>query len=141
MMERLSHHNMIEYYQQHALFWDSERHHEILTTNDTTTIYYNDEIIGFFCLKTDINASFCWIKDLQLYPEWRNYGIGKWVLETIESTCRQQHLCWLRLCVFINSPALALYYRHGFVLVDENTGILRLEKQLSSSCPVNRQEK
>ncbi|WP_438905140.1 GNAT family N-acetyltransferase [Dickeya lacustris] len=132
MMERLSQHNMMTYYQQHALLWDAEHYRETLITNNTTTIYYNDEIVGFFCLKIDIDASFCWIKDLQLYPKWHNYGIGKWALETIESTCQQQQLCWLRLCVFINNPALALYYRHGFILVDEKTGILRLEKRLSS---------
>ncbi|UAY98318.1 GNAT family N-acetyltransferase [Dickeya dadantii] len=130
-IEELSRSNMMDYYRRYDLIWDGERYGNLLHSLDVLVICSHQQTAGFVSQLVDSQNSFCLINDLQLYPQWQQKGIGKWVLEQIEGRVQQQGLKSLRICVFRDNPAKGLYQRHGFRQVSESVEILRLEKTLS----------
>ena len=131
--QRLCCGNMLTTYKRHGFHWDVEQFEEKWQDNKNFAVRINGEWIGFLSLK--ILPDMLYLRDLQLLPDWQRRGIGSACLTWLISLAHQpgislqtadihemkiqKHVSSLRLRVFSDSPALALYERHGFVMLDE----------------------
>lgn len=143
--------NMLATYKRHGMNWDDEQFAECWRDNENFAIRVNGEWVGFLSLKA--LPDMLYLRDLQLLPHWQGRGIGSacldWLITrvcqpdttrpvgmTIDEATDHQHRA-LRLRVFSDSPALGLYKRHGFVLVNEQStptrggNILAMEKRVT----------
>lgn len=145
--QRLCCGNMLATYKRHGFHWNEDQFKEKWQDNKNFAIRVNGEWVGFLSLK--VLTDMLYLRDLQLLPDWQRRGIGSACLEWIISLARQpeislqtadthemkiqKHLRALRLRVFSDSSALALYERHGFEQVSEQCtptragGILALQ--------------
>ena len=65
------------------------------------------------------------IVDLALLPDWRNRGIGTFVMKHL-CTLAEQEKASVTLSVFAANPVLTLYRRIGFRQVAQNSGYLQM---------------
>ena len=73
-------------------------------------VYLEAAQIGFARLVTDY-ATFAWLADVFVLPEFRGQGIGKWLVGVIAAHPRVQGL---RRWVLTTRDAHGLYAQHGF---------------------------
>ncbi|BBO56202.1 GNAT family N-acetyltransferase [Cobetia sp. AM6] len=147
--------NMLATYKRHGMSWDEELFSERWQDNENYAIRINGEWVGFISLKA--LPDILYLRDLQLVPHWQGRGVGSACLNWLIQLATQQEYGQslmkdraselspgaqpcpraLRLRVFSNSPALALYQRHGFTLVNEQCtptrsgSIMALERPLA----------
>ncbi|MDH2374679.1 GNAT family N-acetyltransferase [Cobetia sp. 3AK] len=116
---RLSCGNMLATYKRHGFHWDAEQFEEKWQDNKNFAVRLNGEWIGFISLKS-LN-DMVYLRDLQLVAQWQGRGIGStclsWLIDCLSK--RQPHDTLLRLRAFSDSPAIALYERHGFLRLEE----------------------
>ncbi len=63
-------------------------------------------------------------------PEYRNIGVGSWLLDCLCDEARKQHIHFLSLNVDKLNPALNLYLRKGFEAVKEGGTSITMKKAL-----------
>lgn len=80
-------------------------------------IEYKTEDIGLF--KINNNSSPWYIIQIQILPEFQGRGIGDYILKTIIKDAKKLSKN-IKLSVYKNNPALKLYKRNGFKIVEEN---------------------
>ena len=73
-------------------------------------VYHGDAQIGFARLVTDY-ATFAWLADVFVLPEFQGQGLGKWLIETITAHPRVQGL---RRWILATRDAHGLYAQYGF---------------------------
>jgi GNAT superfamily N-acetyltransferase len=73
-------------------------------------VYRGTAQIGFARLVTDY-ATFAWLADVFVLPEFQGQGIGKWLIEVIVAHPRVQGL---RRWVLATKDAHGLYAQYGF---------------------------
>jgi len=73
-------------------------------------MYRGDMQIGFARVVTDY-ATFAWLADVFVLPEFRGRGLGKWLLEVISGHHRLQGL---RRWLLATKDAHGLYAQYGF---------------------------
>ncbi len=73
-------------------------------------VYRGAAQIGFARLVTDY-ATFAWLADVFVLPEFRGQGVGKWLIGTVVAHPRVQGL---RRWVLATKDAHGLYAQHGF---------------------------
>ena len=74
-------------------------------------LYKNNQQIGFARVVTDY-ATFAWIADVFVLPEYRGQGLSKWLMEVILS---HPELQGFRRWVLATKDAHSLYERYGFI--------------------------
>ena len=74
-------------------------------------LYKNNQQIGFARVVTDY-ATFAWIADVFVLPEYRGQGLSKWLVEVILS---HPELQGFRRWVLATKDAHNLYARFGFI--------------------------
>lgn len=84
-------------------------------------IYARDRRIGMINWKTD--ADTCELENICLLPEYRNQGTGSRLLTEIIENCGYSKI---RLQVFKKNPAVHLYQRLGFSVVEETENHFRM---------------
>ncbi|MGA8761221.1 MAG: GNAT family N-acetyltransferase [Stellaceae bacterium] len=85
-------------------------------------VYRDDAQIGFARVVTD-EATFAYLADVFVIAGERNAGLGQWLVETILSDPRLQHL---RRWLLVTRDAKSLYQRCGFG--DLKAGLSYLER-------------
>ena len=74
-------------------------------------LYKNQQQVGFARVITDY-ATFAWIADVFVLPEYRGQGLSKWLMEVILS---HPELQGFRRWVLSTKDAHSLYARFGFI--------------------------
>ncbi|GKX54632.1 hypothetical protein SOASR030_07440 [Leminorella grimontii] len=130
LAESLSQYNTADYYAKYGISWKTH----LFTTNwemrENYRVVYDDTHVGFLMLEAEPESGELYIHDLQLDKAYQRRGIGSQVLTLIERLARQREIQHLRLSVFIDSPAQALYGSRGFVVVNQNESRVSLYKRL-----------
>lgn len=86
--------------------------------------------IGFFQLLT--KGDFLYINEFHLCPDFRNKGVGSYLLELMEDEANKKHLPSIKLEVFLNNKAKSLYDRAGYKIISytESNSVI-MEKWLN----------
>jgi len=73
-------------------------------------VYDQERQVALARLVTDF-ATFAWLCDVFVHPDYRGRGIGKWLMETIQA---HPNLQGLKRWVLVSRDARGLYSRYGF---------------------------
>jgi GNAT superfamily N-acetyltransferase len=76
-------------------------------------VFEDEQQVGFARVISD-GATFAWLADVFVLPEWRGHGLGVWLVETILA---HPDLQGLRRWSLATRDAHSLYSRFGFVRV------------------------
>ncbi|CAI8909060.1 GNAT family N-acetyltransferase [Pseudomonas sp. IT-P218] len=123
--------NMLRYYIQHDLLWLDEAFDVAWAGRDNRVIVHFDRRLGFVSLSRDARALY--IRELQVGQAYRGQGAGSWAIyQVLALACREGRGA-LRLTVFENNPARALYERKGLKVVGRDECFLRMEREASAA--------
>ena len=110
--ETLAREQMAHYRAARGTQWDPARFRDSWSVFDNRVIEIDRRAVGVLRL-LDVNGALE-IRDLQVLPAYRGRGVGAWALAQAERMARARGLAELRLRVYPENPALALYERSGF---------------------------
>lgn len=130
LAETLARENMANYYAQRGLIWQPELFLQSWPDTENYRIHWQRSLAGF--VRFQAYSGILTIRDLQLYPDFRKQGIGTQALDVLENMARLRGCHLLRLSVFKENPACALYLRRGFSPVEEENAVLRLQKIIAT---------
>lgn len=108
--------NMQPYYQQHAVAWDKTQIEQMTQQLVNLDILLAGKPVGIIRLSFDTEG--CYLRDLQVAAQYQNRGIGALALAEAERLAKAANAAVLKLRVFKNSPAVHLYQRYGFNLIN-----------------------
>jgi len=117
--------NMLPYYIQHDLLWQDEAFDVAWAGRDNRLIVSDNVQLGYVSLSRDARALY--IRELQIDEASRGQGAGSWVIDQVFALARTERLAALRLTVFENNPARALYERKGLQVVGADECFLRMQ--------------
>lgn len=122
--------NMLRYYIQHDLLWLDEAFDVAWAGRENWLIMQGDVAMGFFSLSRDAKALY--IRELHVAGAFRGQGAGSWAIDQVWAmTCAERRPA-LRLTVFKNNPARALYQRKGLVVVGADESFLRMQREVDA---------
>ncbi|MGF7115341.1 ribosomal protein S18 acetylase RimI-like enzyme [Pseudomonas laurylsulfatiphila] len=117
--------NMLRYYIRHDLMWQDEAFDVAWAGRDNRLLTSGDQMLGYVSLSRDARALY--IRELQVVEAFRGLGVGSWAIDQVLSVADQERRPALRLTVFENNPARALYERKGFKVVGQDECFLRMQ--------------
>lgn len=87
-------------------------------------LYHNEEQVGFARAITD-RATFAYLADVFILPDYRGHGLGKWLL-----ACILEHpdLQGLRRLLLATSDAHGLYGRYGFTALSRPANFMEISR-------------
>lgn len=109
--------NMKSYYAAKNITWDADFFDYHWKKFKNLEIYFNSECIGI--LRFSFNNENCYIRDLQIKSSYQGRGIGSDCLYYAVDFAKARGDSFIKLKVFSDNPAIALYQRHGFKKVSE----------------------
>jgi len=119
--------NMLRYYIQHDLLWLDEAFDVAWAGRENWLIVRDGMELGFISLSRDAKALY--IRELQVAEAFQGQGAGSWAIDQVWAmTCAERRPA-LRLTVFKNNPAQALYRRKGLEVVGEDEYFLRMQRE------------
>ncbi|MGF6200900.1 GNAT family N-acetyltransferase [Pseudomonas laurylsulfatiphila] len=121
--------NMLRYYIRHDLMWQDEAFDVAWAGRDNRLLTSGDQMLGYVSLSRDARALY--IRELQVVEAFRGLGMGSWAIDQVLSVAHQERRPALRLTVFENNPARALYERKGFTVVGKDECFLRMQLDIS----------
>ena len=132
---RLAHQNMNPYLERRGEQFNDARWRELapqaefhLIVDDASVTLEN---VGFFSVRRDPDCPpALHIGDVQVEATHQNRGAGSTALRCIEEIARSRGLTELTLNVFRDNPALRLYERLGFQLIDTQFYKYKMRKTL-----------
>jgi ribosomal protein S18 acetylase RimI-like enzyme len=122
--------NMLRYYIQHDLLWLDEAFDVAWAGRDNRIIVRGERRLGFVSLSRDARALY--IRELHVGQAFRGQGAGSWAIDQVLALACGEGRQRLRLTVFDNNPARALYERKGMKVVGRDECFLRMERELSA---------
>ncbi|MOA27386.1 Acetyltransferase (GNAT) family protein [compost metagenome] len=122
---------MLRYYIQHDLLWLDEAFDVAWAGRDNRVIVHFDRRLGFVSLSRDARALY--IRELQVGQAYRGQGAGSWAIDQVLALACREGRGALRLTVFENNPARALYERKGLKVVGRDECFLRMEREASAA--------
>jgi ribosomal protein S18 acetylase RimI-like enzyme len=117
---------MLGYYIQHDLLWQDEAFDVAWAGRENRLIMRGDNLFGFVSLSRDARALY--IRELQIAEAFRGQGAGSWAIDQIFVMACKERRPALRLTVFENNPAQALYERKGLQVVGVDECFLRMQR-------------
>ncbi|ROL82042.1 MULTISPECIES: GNAT family N-acetyltransferase [Pseudomonas] len=117
---------MLGYYIRHDLLWLDEAFDVAWAGRENLLICQGAEVLGFVSLSRDSRALY--IRELHVLEAFRGQGAGAWAIEQVRAMARGERRGLLRLTVFKDNPAQALYERMGLKVVGEDECFLRMER-------------
>ncbi|MGF6558865.1 ribosomal protein S18 acetylase RimI-like enzyme [Pseudomonas sp. S30_BP2TU TE3576] len=120
---------MLRYYIQHDLLWQDEAFDVAWVGRDNRLITWGDKVAGYVSLSRDARALY--IRELHVAETFRGQGIGSWVIDQVLAVARKEWRPALRLTVFENNPAQALYERKGLRVVGKDECFLRMQLDIN----------
>ncbi|WCM49037.1 GNAT family N-acetyltransferase [Pseudomonas sp. WJP1] len=124
----LTHVNMLRYYIQHDLLWQDEAFDVAWAGRDNRIIVRGEHRLGFVSLSRDARALY--IRELHVGQAFRVQGAGSWAIDQVLALACREGRQRLRLTVFENNPARALYERKGLKVVGRDECFLRMEREV-----------
>uniref|UniRef100_A0A486XNT0 Acetyltransferase, GNAT family n=1 Tax=Rheinheimera sp. BAL341 TaxID=1708203 RepID=A0A486XNT0_9GAMM len=110
--------NMRPYYAHYAVDWDQTQIEQMTRDLVNFDIVLQQYVVGV--LRLSFYAEECWLRDLQVDRDYQNRGIG--AIALAEAVRLAKHNCCpiLKLRVFNISPAVNLYKREGFAVINDD---------------------
>jgi ribosomal protein S18 acetylase RimI-like enzyme len=127
----LTRRNMLRYYIQHDLLWLDEAFDVAWAGRESRLIMRGDDLLGYVSLSRDLRALY--IRELQIAEAFRRQGAGSWAIDQLLLLAREERRPALRLTVFENNPARALYERKGLQVVGADECFLRMQRNVNAS--------
>lgn len=127
----LTRRNMLRYYIQHDLLWLDEAFDVAWTGRDSRLIMRGNDLVGYVSLSRDLRALY--IRELQIAEAFRRQGAGSWAIDQLLLMAQDERRPALRLTVFENNPARALYERKGLQVVGADECFLRMQRNVNAS--------
>lgn len=87
-------------------------------------LYHNEEQVGFARAVTD-RATFAYLADVFILPDYRGHGLGKWLLACI---LEHPELQGLRRLLLATSDAHGLYGRYGFIPLSRPANFMEITR-------------
>jgi ribosomal protein S18 acetylase RimI-like enzyme len=122
--------NMLPYFLHHDLLWQDEAFDLAWVIRQNWIICRDAQTLGFVSLSRDARALY--IRELQIDEAFRGQGAGTWAIGQVWSMMALEHRPALRLTVFNNNPARALYERLGLRVVGNDECFLRMQRDASA---------
>ncbi|RON51525.1 GNAT family N-acetyltransferase [Pseudomonas frederiksbergensis] len=120
--------NMLRYYIQYDLLWLDEAFDVAWAGRENRLIVQGEVPVGFVSLSRDAKALY--IRELHIIEAFRGQGAGSWAIDQVLALAREERRPALRLTVFKNNPAQALYERMGLEVVGEDEFFLRMQRPI-----------
>jgi ribosomal protein S18 acetylase RimI-like enzyme len=122
--------NMEPYLTRRGQLWTKTGWDTKAPTREFFEIYVARERVGFVSLWKDTDHNAVHIGDIQLEEDARNRGIGQQAVDRVFAIARSRGLREVTLNVFRDNPAIRLYERSGFVVIDHGFDKLKMRKVL-----------
>ncbi|MCP1496272.1 ribosomal protein S18 acetylase RimI-like enzyme [Pseudomonas migulae] len=119
---------MLRYYIQHDLLWQDEAFDVAWAGRENWLIVSDDVRLGYVSLSRDARALY--IRELHVLEAFRGQGAGSWAIDQVLAMARKERRPALRLTVFENNPAKALYERKGLAVVGKDECFLRMQRDV-----------
>lgn len=110
--EWLNRRNMIGYLSSRGIAWESARFEASWRDFENLIILKSSFAVGHLRLMAEPPA--LGLRDLQILPEQQNRGIGSWAVQQAQAMAALRGFHGLKLRVYEENPAKALYARLGF---------------------------
>ena len=123
--------NMLRYYLQHDLLWQDEAFDAAWAGRDNRLIVSDDVRLGYVSLSRDARALY--IRELQIGEAFRGQGAGSWVIDQVFALAIAERRPAVRLTVFENNPARAMYERKGLQVVGVDACFLMMQRDVKVS--------
>jgi ribosomal protein S18 acetylase RimI-like enzyme len=123
--------NMLRYYIQHDLLWLDEAFDVAWAGRENRVIVRGENRVGYVSLSRDARALY--IRELHIVEAFRGQGAGSWAIDQVLAMAYQERRPALRLTVFENNPARALYERKGLKVVGKDECFLRMQRDIDGS--------
>ena len=104
--------------------WDQGKFRESFSPEDTQIIQFNNQDIGM--LKVEQRDEYIYLGDIQIKREFQRRGIGSQIINDLIQKSNSKALP-IRLRVLKGNPAMKLYQRLGFTVVNEFNNCYELE--------------
>ncbi|SDZ59463.1 N-acetyltransferase [Pseudomonas sp. NFIX28] len=117
---------MLGYHICHDLLWLDEAFDVAWAGRQNLLICQGARVLGFVSLSRDAKALY--IRELHVLEASRGQGVGAWTIEQVRAMAHDERRGLLRLTVFKDNPAQALYGRMGLRVVGEDECFLRMER-------------
>ena len=122
---------MLRYYIQHDLLWQDEAFDVAWAGRENWVIVRDDVRLGYVSLSRDARALY--IRELHVLEAFRGQGAGSWAIDQVLAMACKERRPALRLTVFENNPAKALYERKGLAVVGKDECFLRMQRDIDAS--------
>jgi ribosomal protein S18 acetylase RimI-like enzyme len=122
---------MLRYYIQHDLLWQDEAFDVAWAGRENWVIVRDDVRLGYVSLSRDARALY--IRELHVLEAFRGQGAGSWAIDQVLAMASKERRPALRLTVFENNPAKALYERKGLAVVGKDECFLRMQRDVGAS--------
>ena len=110
--EQLNRRNMSDYLARRGIDWDSARFEVSWQDFENLIILKSSVAVGHIRLTPEPPA--LGLRDLQILPEYQRQGIGSWAVQQAQALAELRGFRSLKLRVYEENPAKALYARLGF---------------------------
>ncbi|MVV48533.1 GNAT family N-acetyltransferase [Pseudomonas sp. PB120] len=127
----LTRRNMLRYYIQHDLLWQDEAFDVAWAGRENWLVVREDVSLGYVSLSRDAKALY--IRELHMVESFRGQGAGSWTIDQVFAMACRERCPALRLTVFANNPAKALYERKGLTVVGEDECFLRMQRDVTAA--------
>lgn len=119
---------MLHYYIQHDLLWQDEAFDVAWAGRQNWLILSHGARVGYMSLSRDARALY--IRELHVLESFQGQGAGSWAIDQVFAMACQERRPALRLTVFENNPAKALYERKGLKVVGTDACFLRMQRDV-----------
>jgi GNAT superfamily N-acetyltransferase len=126
--ESLNRHAMGGYLAARVIPWDGSRFLASWAQFENLMILADSRVVGVLRLLPEQDA--LGLRDLQVVPERQGQGIGSWAVQQAKSIAGSRGFERLRLRVYEENPARALYARLGFTTESVTGGTVHMACEL-----------
>lgn len=128
LCEALNRRNMTAYLAARAIPWDSARFLASWAEFENLMIMAENQVVGMLRLVPQQDAM--GLRDLQVAPEHQRKGLGSWAVQQAQSIAASRGFRRLKLRVYQENPASALYDRLGFKAQSVDGGTVHMTYEL-----------
>ncbi|MGE8064989.1 GNAT family N-acetyltransferase [Pseudomonas sp. NPDC089569] len=125
----LTRRNMLRYYIEHDLLWQDQAFDVGWKGRENRLIMQGDRRVGYVSLSRDARALY--IREIQVVEAFRGQGAGSWAIDQVFAMACRERRPALRLTVFENNPARALYERKGLQVAGKDECFFRMQRDVN----------
>lgn len=119
---------MRPFYIKHKLEWKPKSYRRNFDPKFVKILEINNRRIGFY--KLSFKENHWHLGDLQISGLFRGKGIGTEIMKLIEKTVKMKGRNSIKLRVFVDNPALSLYKKTGYKMIEQQGSSYLMHKKL-----------